>query len=127
GSQLPAEARHWTNAPATLSGGQSFETPSQLSATSQSPAAGRQTPVLFWSGGHVALEPVQFSAGSQSPIEPRHSTSDGSNWFAGQSLFTPSQSSAMSQMPAAARHSAVLFASAGQAALVPVQFSAMSH
>jgi len=42
-------------------------------------------------------------------------------------LFTPSQLSAESHTPVDARHCAVLFASAGQAPLVPVQLSAVSQ
>src|SRR5438093_1454054 len=107
--------------------GQSSIRPSQLSATSQGPALGRHTAVLFASAGHSASVPVQVSAGSHAPAEARHSTVAGAKASAGQSSFTPSQLSATSQGPALARHSAVLFASAGQAASVPVQVSAGSH
>ena len=46
---------------------------------------------------------------------------------AGQSLLTPLQLSATSHAPAEERQTAVLFASAGQAPLVPVQLSAVSQ
>src|SRR5207248_11536377 len=51
--------------------GQSLLAPSQLSATSHTPAEGRQTAVLLTSAGHAALVPVQLSATSQTPAEPR--------------------------------------------------------
>src|SRR5437016_4181081 len=94
---------------------------------SQVPAAGRQTPVSFPSGGQSTLEPVQCSAGSHTPAEDRHTVVEGCKASAGQSLFTPSQLSATSQTPADARHTAVLLPSGGQAALDPVQFSAASQ
>src|SRR5207249_5367912 len=53
------------------SGGRVSLTPSQLSATSQSPAAARQTAMLLASGGHAALAPSQVSATSQSPAAAR--------------------------------------------------------
>src|SRR5439155_473741 len=100
--------RHSTVAGWEASAGQSSLTPSQLSATSHGPAAGRQTPVLLASGGHAALALVQVSAGSQTPAEARHSTVAGWKVSAGQSLATPSQRAAASQGPTAGRHSAVL-------------------
>ena len=47
--------------------------PSQISATSQTPAEGRQTvpAALFASAGQVVLAPVQVSAGSQTPADAR--------------------------------------------------------
>src|SRR5438132_881628 len=95
--------------------------PSQLSATSQTPADGRQTAVLFASAGHEALSPVQYSARSQTPAAARHSVVVGSKPSAGQSSCTPSQLSATSHSPADGRQTAVLFASAGQLALSPLQ------
>src|SRR5438445_12673085 len=55
------------------SAGQSLLVPSHVSATSQTPADGRQTvPAgLFASAGQVELVPVQVSAGSQTPAEAR--------------------------------------------------------
>src|SRR5207248_9599687 len=91
--------------------GQSLLAPSQLSATSQTPAEGRQTAVLLTSAGHAALVPVQLSATSQTPAEPRQMVVAGSNRSGGQSLVTPLQLSATSHTPADARHSAVLLAS----------------
>jgi len=51
------------------------------SATSQSPAALRQTVALVASAstGHVALEPVHDSATSQSPTAARHTEVDGNS------------------------------------------------
>jgi len=83
--------------------------------------------VLLASAGQAALAPSQLSATSHTPAEARHSTVAGWTASAGQAALTPSQLSATSHGPAAARHSAVLFTSAGQAALVPVQVSATSQ
>src|SRR5439155_545458 len=127
GSQTPVEARQMALAGWNASGGQGTAAPSQGSATSHGPAGGRQTPVLLASAGHAALAPVQVSAGSHAPADARHSIVAGWKTSAGQSLVTPSQRSAASQGPAAGRHSAVLFASAGQATLVPVHVSVRSH
>jgi hypothetical protein len=102
-------------------------TPLQLSASSQSPAAARQTAVLFASAGQLVEVPVHTSVRSQTPADARHTVPPGTNTSAGQSLLTPSQLSATSQSPAAARQTAVLFASAGQAAELPVQVSAGSQ
>ena len=85
------------------------EAPSHCSATSQGPAAGRQTAALFASGGQAALVPVQVSARSHTPADGQHPTVAGWKASEGQSSFTPSQLSARSQGPAAGRHSAVLF------------------
>jgi len=57
-----------------VSAGQSFEMPSQRSATSHSPVAARQTAVLFVSDGHPALAPVQLSATSHTPAAGRQTT-----------------------------------------------------
>src|SRR5439155_476986 len=84
--------------------GQSLFTPSQFSATSQTPAAARQTAVLLASAGQAALLPVQCSATSQTPAAARHSTLEGLKASVGQALLTPSQTSAGSQAPAEARH-----------------------
>jgi len=74
--------------------------PLQLSATSQSPAALRHTPVRFASAGHVADVPVQFSARSQTPAATRHTVDEGSKPSDGQAALVPVQVSATSQMPA---------------------------
>ena len=111
------------------SAGQSLETPSQLSATSQPPAAARQTAVLFASSGQRPLVPVQNSAASQAPAAGRHSSVAGWKASVGQVALVPVQSSATSHAPVAPRHSNVagLKLSAGQVPLVPVQNSATSH
>jgi hypothetical protein len=105
--------------------------PVQLSATSQSPADGRQTAVLGAnaSGGHTAPAPVQVSATSQMPLAERHCCGAGAKASAGQSLPMPSQVSVTSQSPAEPRHSSVLaaFASGGHIGPVPVQLSATSQ
>jgi hypothetical protein len=101
--------------------------PSQLSATSQSPATPRHSAVLLTSAGHVGPFPGQVSAGSQIPAEARHSTLEDLKASAGQSLLTPSQVSARSQPPGAGRQTPLLFASAGQVPLAPVQVSAGSQ
>src|SRR5207249_621273 len=104
GSQTPVEARQMVVAGWKASGG-------QATAPGQGPAAGRQAAVLWASGGQAALEPVQLSAGSQTPAAGRHTVAAGSKSSGGQALLTPSQLSATSQRPAAGRHSAVLLAS----------------
>src|SRR4029077_17799567 len=96
----------------------------QLSATSQIPAADRQTSVLFASAGQSTLDPVQLSAGSQTPPEGRHSVPAGTSASAGQSLLTPSQDSATSQTPAEDRHSVpALPAGCWQVSSTPSQVS----
>jgi len=61
----------------SASPGQPGLVPSHESARSQSPAAERQTAVLFMSGGQTALVPSHCSAGSQTPAEARHSVLAG--------------------------------------------------
>ena len=78
--------------------------PSQLSATSQSPCAERQTAVLFASAGHAALVPVQFSAASQLPAEDRQTVVEDLNPSAGQAPLVPVHVSAVSHTPAEVRH-----------------------
>jgi hypothetical protein len=58
------------------SAGQAVEVPVQFSATSHSPAAGRQTVVAGWktSAGHVSLAPVQVSAASQTSTAGRQTS-----------------------------------------------------
>ena len=55
--------------------------PVQVSATSQAPAALRQTLVepVNVSAGHAADEPVQLSARSHTPVEDRQTVDDGAN------------------------------------------------
>src|SRR3989442_424924 len=125
-SQLVAAPRQTVPAATSASGGQSLPMPSQSSATSHPPAAGRQTAVLFASAGQPALAPSQPSARSQPPAAARHGVPAATKASAGQSSPTPSQLSSTSQMPAAGRQTAVLFASAGQAALDPSQSASRS-
>jgi hypothetical protein len=104
-------------------------TPSQLSATSQSPAEARHTAVLFASGGQLSVDPSQFSATSHTPADARQVNVFGSFASAGHSLLVPSQFSATSQSPAAGRHTVVFGSttSTGQVGPVPVQNSEISH
>src|SRR5437763_1490921 len=109
--------------------GQLSEVPSQVSAASQDPADGRQTPLRFRSDGQAALSPVQASATSQSPAAGRHSNVAGLKVSAGHAPVVPVQSSGTSQEPAAGRHSNVAGskASAGQVGVDPVQSSVTSQ
>ncbi len=124
---MPALARHSTVPGSKPFAGQALPTPSQLSATSQTPALGRQLAVLLASAGQAALDPVQCSARSQMPALARHSTVLASKSSAGQSSPTPSQLSAMSHTPALGRQLAVLLASAGQSLATPSQVSSRSQ
>src|SRR5438309_1572595 len=113
------------------SAGQSLLVPSHVSATSQTPADGRQTvPAgLFASAGQVELVPVQVSAGSQTPAEARQTVPalPAGCVQAGEPTV-PLQVSVVQGLPSSVHAvPAVLTVSAGQLALVPVQFSAMSH
>jgi hypothetical protein len=103
----------------------------QFSATSHTPAEGRQTVLLAAnpSAGHVAELPVQVSATSQTPADARHTVPAASFTSAGQLTDEPSQVSATSQVPAAARHTvpAATLESAGQGAVVPLHVSATSQ
>src|SRR5438552_1131276 len=111
--------------------GQAVLTPSQLSATSHSPAAARQTvpAVLMTSGGQVALDPVQFSAASHTSTAARQTVLDDLKPSAGQAALDPVQFSATSQGPADVRQTVPLGwkPSGGQVALDPVQVSATSQ
>src|SRR5262245_53855247 len=111
--------------------GQSLPTPSQLSATSQTPAEARHWAVLLPSFGQSLEEPSQASAVSQTPADPRQVVPFGSTASAGHAALTPSQFSVASQVSPvlAARHTVLLgsSASAGQVRLVPSQVSTMSH
>src|SRR5205807_1759778 len=109
------------------SAGQVLETPSQLSATSQTPVAARQTAVLFWSAGQSLPTPSQLSGTSQGPAAARQTVELLAS--AGQLGPVPGQFSAGSHAPAAARHTTVAGwkASVGQLAFVPSQVSSASH
>src|SRR5207253_3183803 len=107
--------------------GQRSVIPSQLSATSHAPAFGRQTPVFLPSRGQLGLVPEQCSASSHSPAAARHGAPafPAGCWPA---LRLPSHSSRLQGLPSSVQAvPAVLFASAGHAALDPVQNSAGSH
>jgi hypothetical protein len=96
---LPHEVVDGSNA----SVGQASPLPSQVSATSQTPAAERQTAVLFASVGHAALAPSQDSATSHAPAAERQTVLDDATPSAGQAVPDPSHVSATSQSPAAER------------------------
>src|SRR5438445_113646 len=113
--------------------------PLQVSATSQTPAVGRQVVPAGWttSAGQAALLPVQRSSGSQTTPEPfgspepvRHTTVLDLKPSAGHAApGVPLQVSATSQTPAVGRQvvPAGSTTSAGQAALLPVQRSSGSQ
>jgi hypothetical protein len=65
--------------------------PLQLSTTSQTPAALRQTAELFASAGHAPLDPLQTSTRSQTPAELRQTVPDDDNVSAGQVPTDPLQ------------------------------------
>src|SRR5207244_3217224 len=65
----------------------------QLSATSQSSAAGRHSSVLLASAGQVPLSPGHVSGRSQGPAASRQTTLASSNWQAG------SQQSPLCRLP----------------------------
>jgi hypothetical protein len=111
--------------------GQKTLVPVQVSATSQGPAAGRQTvpAVTKASGGHSAEAPVQVSATSQGPADGRHTVPAGKKGFGGQVALAPVQKAFCSQGPAATRQTVVggANASGGQSGDWPVQVSATSQ
>src|SRR5205085_776205 len=76
------------------SAGQSSFRPSQISATSQTPAEPRQTAVLLLSAAQTFEEPSHASLTSQTPAEARQVVPFGSTASAGQVLLVPSQFSA---------------------------------
>src|SRR5437016_9656889 len=79
---------------------------------------------LHVSAGHCGPLPSQSSARSHAPAAGRHIVLVGANASAGQSLAIPSQVSATSHGPAAARHTApVLPAGCWHAALAPSHWS----
>src|SRR5439155_22649398 len=101
----------------------------QLSATSQTPAAARQTAPAFPAGcGHAMRVPSHWSTvhGLPSSVQVVPAASFVS---AGQFGPAPEQTSAVSHSPAERRHRvpAVAKASAGQVAVVPSQTSAKSQ
>src|SRR5438552_521084 len=79
---------------------------------------------LHVSAGHCGPLPSQYSARSHAPAAGRHIVLAGANASAGHSLAIPSQVSATSHGPAAARHTApVLPAGCWHAALAPSHWS----
>src|SRR5437870_13304070 len=126
-SQTSAVGRQTNPAGASASAGQALLTPSQLSATSQGPAAGRHAAVLFASAGQAASVPVQLSTGSQAPAEARQ-TAPAFPAGCWQASFVPSQVSVVHGLPSSV-HAVPLgcLASAGQLAPLPGQSSATSH
>src|SRR5262249_60934070 len=113
--------------------------PLQVSATSQTPAVVRHVvpDVLITSVGQAALLPVQYSSGSQTTPEPfgspepvRQTMLEDTKLSAAHGTpAVPLQVSATSQTPAFVRHvvAAGSTTSAGQAAVLPVQYSSGSQ
>jgi len=104
--------------------------PPQPSATSHSPAAGRQmTPMgRKTSAGQVESSPSQTSSGSHTSLEPVRQTVPAFPAGCWQALSVPSQVSVVHGLPSSVQAvPAALLASAGQLGPVPVQFSAGSH
>src|SRR2546427_11321564 len=83
-SQLVAAPRQTLPAATSASGGQSLPMPSQFSATSHPPAAGRQTAGLFASDGQPALPAPQLSARSPAPAAERQTVPAATNPSGGQ-------------------------------------------
>ena len=79
------------------------------------------------SAGQAAVLPSHVSATSQAPAAERQTVPLATNAFAGHVLLEPSHVSAVSHTPAADRQTVVLFASAGQSAVDPEQLSARSQ
>ena len=77
---------------------------SSRSSRSHGPAAGRQTTVLFRSGGQAASVPVQLSATSQTPAAERQTVELAAKSSVGHAAEEPLQLSATSHTPAADRH-----------------------
>ena len=103
--------------------------PGQKSSTSHSPALARQRVVAGSkaSFGQTVLVPVQLSATSQTPADARHSVPalPAGCW---QVSLLPSHSSRLHGFPSDEQVvPAASFASVGQSAPEPVQFSARSH
>src|SRR5205823_3926309 len=125
---LPSSV-HAVPAGLLASAGQLGPVPGHISARSQSPADARQIvkPLRKPSAGQVVLVPVHVSAWSRSPAPGRQTTPafPAGCW---QASLDPSHSSVLHGLPSSVHAvPAALFASAGQLALDPVQFSAGSH
>lgn len=127
GAQL-AE-RHEVEAAANRSVGHVVELPLQVSATSQPPAAGRQTVVdpASESAGQLVELPEHVSATSQGPAATRHVVPalPAGCW---QAADEPSHSSSLQGLVSAV-HTVPLgfFVSAGQLVAVPLHVSGRSH
>src|SRR5207253_9559878 len=101
----------------TLSAGPLLAAPPLRSATSQGPAAGRHSAVLFASAGQATLVPVQASATSHAPAAGRHTVPA---WPAGcwHASLLPSHWSSVHGLPSSLQAVPLAcFASAGHAAL----------
>jgi hypothetical protein len=79
-------------------GGHVLPLPSQLSATSQTPLAARQTAVLLASAGQLMVDPSQFSTRSQAPAAGRQTVLLEATWSGGQAALLPVQFSTASQI-----------------------------
>ena len=90
---------------ANPSAGQVVAVPSQVSATSQAPAAGRQTVPLAdgMAAGHAALLPSHAGVPEHAPLLPQ-AVPCTAFLSTGQAADVPLHTSATSQGPAAARH-----------------------
>jgi len=86
------------------SGGHASFTPSQSSATSQAPFAGRHSSMRFASAGQDLDVPSHASAMSHSPADGRHGVPAVAATSGGQSGEVPVQLSAASHCPLAVRH-----------------------
>src|SRR5439155_1198051 len=125
---LPSSV-HAVPAAVFASAGQLALVPVQWSAGSHSPAEARHTVLddLNASAGQTVLEPVQVSSTSQKPAAARQ-TAPALPAGCWQSLLLPSHSSRLHGLPSSVHAvPAGVLASAGQLALVPVQWSAGSH
>src|SRR5207249_3568286 len=104
--------------------------PPQPSATSHSPAAGRQmTPMgRKTSAGQVESSPSQTSSGSHTSLEPVRQTVPAFPAGCWQASLVPSHASVVHGLLSSV-HAVPLgcFASAGQLGPLPVQLSASSH
>jgi hypothetical protein len=81
-----------------------------------------------WLAGQVSATPLHFSATSQLPLAARHSVSTSAGGLAGQLGPVPVHTAFFSQVPGVAlAQTAVEKPLAGQAATVPLHFSATSH
>src|SRR5207249_584269 len=101
--------------------------PSQTSATSHSPTAGRHTALALPAGcWQVSLVPSQVSVVHGLPSSV-HAVALGRFASVGHAVFVPSQTSATSQAPAAARHSVLAFPAGPPWHCPPLQASLTVH